>query len=89
MENMQGKQRLSLERKLIICLGIIGFVISILAEPPAETHLSVVAAQILKIFSAAFGFTTYAVVINQKNKTSHVLILFFVTVVLSLLLILS
>lgn len=86
---MRGKQRLTLERKLIICLGIIGFVISILAEPPAETHLSVVVAQILKIFCAAFGFTTYAVVINPKNKISHVLILFFATVVLYLVLVFS
>ncbi|MFZ6775220.1 hypothetical protein ACO0LD_00135 [Undibacterium sp. Ji83W] len=89
MENMQFKQRLTLERKLVICLGIVGFVISILAEPPAETHLSAVAAQILKIFCAAFGFTTYAVVINQKNKTSHVLILFVATVVLYLVLVFS
>ncbi|BBB67195.1 hypothetical protein UNDYM_2942 [Undibacterium sp. YM2] len=89
MENMQVKQRLSLERKLIICLGIVGFVIGLLAEPPAETHLSVVTVQILKIFCAAFGFTTYAVVINPKNKTSHVLVLFVATVVLYLVLVFS
>ncbi len=89
MDNMQVKERLTLERKLLICLGIAGFVIGLLAEPPAGTHLSVFTAQILKIFCAAFGFTSYAAVVNPKNKASHVLVLFALTVIFYLLLILS
>ncbi|MFZ6730521.1 hypothetical protein ACO0LG_01165 [Undibacterium sp. Ji42W] len=85
---MHREEQLSLERKLIICLGIIGFVISILADYPAETHLSAVAAQILKISCSALGFTSLTAAIIPKNKTSHVLILFVVTVALYLLLIL-
>ncbi|MFZ6640336.1 hypothetical protein ACO0LL_11380 [Undibacterium sp. TC4M20W] len=89
MENMQGKQRLSLERKLIICLGIVGFVIGLLAEHPAETHLSVVTAQSLRISCSALGFTSFAAAVIPKSKTSHVLTLFVATVVLYLVLVFS
>ena len=89
MDNMQVKERLTLERKLLICLGIAGFVIGLVAEPPAGTQLSAVTSQILKIFCAAFGFTSYAAVVNPKNKGSHVIVLFALTVISYLLLILN
>lgn len=86
---MQVKEPLTLERKLTVCLGVAGFVIGLVAEPAAGTQLSAFTAQILKIFSAAFGFTSYLAVVIPQNKGSHVIVLFALTVIFYLLLILS